>query len=78
MCNRMLRYITSIHILIYGFNMTVLHYITIMKCVNGCPKIVLDTGLVTDVKLQVPGLHAVLIKILSICFLGIFGNQELL
>jgi hypothetical protein len=32
-----------------------LHHITLVKCLNGCPKIVLGTGMVVYVKLQFPG-----------------------
>jgi hypothetical protein len=60
-----------------GFNPTVLHYITVVKCVNGCPKIILDTGLVTDVKLHSPGQHALFIWIFLISFSGIFKNHGL-
>jgi hypothetical protein len=41
-----------------GFNMVVLHHIIVAKCVDGGSKIILDTGLVVDMKLQFPGLHA--------------------
>jgi hypothetical protein len=46
------------HTFICGFNTTVLCHITAMKCINGCPKIILDAGLVIDMKLQFPDLHA--------------------
>jgi hypothetical protein len=43
---------------------------------QGCLKIILDGGLVTDVKLQFPGLHSHLTWILSTFFsLGIFENH---
>jgi hypothetical protein len=40
-----------------GFNTIVLHHIMVMKCVNSCPKIALNAGLIDDMKLQFPGLH---------------------
>jgi hypothetical protein len=40
-----------------------------LKSVNGCPKFILDTGLVTDMNLQVPDLHPHLTWILCISFL---------
>jgi hypothetical protein len=57
----------NIRVSSYGFNSTVLQHITI---VNGCPKVILDGGLVADVKLQIPGLHAHLTWILSNNFCG--------
>jgi hypothetical protein len=54
-----------------GFNTTVLHHITTMKCVNGCPKIIP----VVDVKFKFPGLHVHLTLIISIFSVGIFENQ---
>jgi hypothetical protein len=45
----------------HGFNMTVVHHIIVLNCVNGYQKIVLDAELVVYVKLQFPGLHAHLI-----------------
>jgi hypothetical protein len=53
----------------------VLHHIAVVKCVSGCPKIVMDTGLVVDMKLQFPGLHALLTLNLSIFCVGIFENH---
>jgi hypothetical protein len=47
----------SIRALHYGFNTAVPH-ITVVKCAKGCPKVILDAGLVADMKLQFPGLHA--------------------
>jgi hypothetical protein len=41
-----------IRIFICAFNTTLLHYITFVKYLNGCSKIILDAGLVTDVKLH--------------------------
>jgi hypothetical protein len=37
-------------VLTFSFSTTVLQHITAMKCVNGCPKIIVDAGLVADVK----------------------------
>jgi hypothetical protein len=49
-----------------GLNMTMLNHVVITKCINGGPKIILDAELVTDVKLQFPGLHSYLTWILPI------------
>jgi hypothetical protein len=54
----------------YDLNMIVLHQITVMKCVNSCPSIILDAWLVADVKLKFFGLHAHLTWIFSIFFCG--------
>jgi hypothetical protein len=60
------------------FNPTVLHHITILKCVNGCPKIIVDAALDADLKLQFPGLHAHLTLMLAIVFsVGVFEKQGL-
>jgi hypothetical protein len=64
-------------VFVCSFNMTVLHHITVVKYVNCCLKIILDAGLVTDVKLQFPGLHAHLTWILSILSVAIFENEGL-
>jgi hypothetical protein len=58
----------SIRISPRGFNTAVLHHNTAVKCFNCCPKIIPDAGLVLDVKLQFPGLHAHLTSVLSISF----------
>jgi hypothetical protein len=51
------------------------HYnIMVVKCVNSCPKIVLDAGLVTDMKPQFHGLHAHLTSILLKFSVRIFQN----
>jgi hypothetical protein len=55
----------------------VLHHITVMKCVSGCRKIILDTGLDVDVKLQFHGLHTHLTGILSTFSVEMFENQAL-
>jgi hypothetical protein len=47
----------SIHVFTCGFSFMVLHYITIMKCLSDCLKMMLDVGEVTVVKLQFSGLH---------------------
>jgi hypothetical protein len=65
----------STSIFAYGFNMMVLQHITDVKCVNGCPKIILHAALVVDMKLQFPGLHIHLTWILSICPVLISDNQ---
>lgn len=39
-----------------SFNTTVLRHVTVTKCNNGCPKIILDAGLVKGA-LQFPGQH---------------------
>jgi hypothetical protein len=49
-----------------GFNTTLLRHIAITKCVNGCPKIIPDAGLVADVKLKFRHLYAHLTWIFSI------------
>lgn len=66
----------SIYIFAYAFDMKVLHHITVMKCVSVCPKIILGAGLVVDVKLYLPGLHAHLIWTLLIFPVGIFENRS--
>jgi hypothetical protein len=50
--------------------MRVLHHIKNIRCVNGCPQIILAVGLVADEKLQFSGLHAHLTSIVSIYFCG--------
>jgi hypothetical protein len=37
-----------------GFRTALLHHVTVLKCANGCPKIILDA------KPQFPGLYAYL------------------
>jgi hypothetical protein len=49
---------TSIRVFTYGFSPTAIHHVTVENCLNGCPKIILDAGLVAVVTLQFPGLHA--------------------
>jgi hypothetical protein len=36
----------SMRVFACGFNTRVLHRITVVKCVGGCPKIILDAGMV--------------------------------
>jgi hypothetical protein len=48
----------------------VLQCITAVKCISGCLKIMPDIGLVTDMTLQFPGLHAQMTWIFSIVFIG--------
>jgi hypothetical protein len=47
-----------------GFNKPVLHHTAVVNYVSSCPKIILDAGLVADVKLQLLGLHTHLTWIL--------------
>jgi hypothetical protein len=62
----------STHVFTCGFNTTVLHHITAIKYVNGCPKIIP----VVDVKFKFPGLHVHPTLILSFFFsVRIFKNQ---
>jgi hypothetical protein len=69
----------SICVFIYGFNMMVPHHIMIVKCVSGCPELILDDGLVADMKLQFPGLCTHLNWILSIFFIAwIFEQRSML
>jgi hypothetical protein len=41
----------------FQYDFAPLHY-TVVKCVNGCLKIILHVGQVADVKLEFLGLHA--------------------
>jgi hypothetical protein len=68
----------SVTIFTRGFNTTVLH-VTVLKYVNGCPKITLVAGLVMDVKLHFPGPHAHLTSIPSMMCssVGTFENLGL-
>jgi hypothetical protein len=61
----------SIRLFTCGFNTTVLHHITAMKCVSG-PKTILDAGVVALVKLQFCGLHAHLTSIGLISYFYFF------
>jgi hypothetical protein len=54
----------------YGFNVTVLYHITVLKFVNGCLKNALAARCLADVKLPFPGLHVHLTSLLSIFFFG--------
>jgi hypothetical protein len=67
---------SPLHVFTCGFNTTVLHHITIVKCVSGCPKIILDAGLVADVKLLYSGLQAHLTWTLSIYFLWAYMKMK--
>jgi hypothetical protein len=58
-----------------GFNTSVRHQSTLLKCVNGCLKTTPDAGLVVEVKLQSRGQHAHLTWILSIVSVEIFENR---
>jgi hypothetical protein len=48
----------SINVFTRGFNTLVPHHTAGVKCIKGCPKITRDAGLVADVRIQVPRLHA--------------------
>jgi hypothetical protein len=53
------------------FKTTVLHNAAVVKCVNVCLKIILDTGFFSDIKLQFSGLQVHLIWILlTLIFFG--------
>jgi hypothetical protein len=65
----------SMRVFTCSFNTAVIHHIRIVKYVSGCPKVILDVGLVADVKFHFPGLHAHLTLILSIFFVGTFESQ---
>jgi hypothetical protein len=55
----------SVSVFARAFSTKVLHDITIVKFVNGYPKIILEAGSVADVTFQFPGLHVHLTWILS-------------
>jgi hypothetical protein len=55
---------------IYGFSMMVLHHVTVVKCVNSCTKIILDAGLVVDMKLQFPARKLTQLIPLDFCLWG--------
>jgi hypothetical protein len=60
----------SVRVFPNGFNMTVLHQITIVKLVDGYPKIVLGAASVAGVRTKFHGLHAHLTSILQNFFFG--------
>jgi hypothetical protein len=33
----------------------VFHYLAVMKCISGCPEVILNAGLVVDMKFLLPG-----------------------
>jgi hypothetical protein len=41
-----------------GFNKMMVHHITMAICVTVCLKLMLESGFVSNLKLQFPGLHA--------------------
>jgi hypothetical protein len=47
----------SIRVFACAFTTKVPHHVTIVKLVNGCPKIILDAGVFVYVEFQFPGLH---------------------
>jgi hypothetical protein len=47
----LLRVYLSVHSFIYGFNRIILHHIRVVKCINTCPKFILDAEFFADVKL---------------------------
>jgi hypothetical protein len=64
-----------LHFATCGFITTLIHHLSVVKCVSGCPIIILDSGLVAEVELQFPGLHAHLTWVLLILSVDVFGNQ---
>jgi hypothetical protein len=58
----------SVGVLAFDSNTAVLYHISVVKCPNDLLKFILDDGLVADVKLQLPGLHANRTSIFSIFF----------
>jgi hypothetical protein len=60
---------------IWAFNTTVLHHITVVKYISGCPKIILGFELIPDVKLQFPSLHAHLTWIPEMVSVGMLDRS---